>query len=220
MPDEVKSDEVQEVEQDEPFFRILVRCLVTAIAACLVLVGIGIKVVSFQKSPWYLAIGSISFYVMMLVLFIFRHPIKESSMKPLHWFFALSGTLLPLAITIQSHRPPFLTWISLPIEIAGMCFSLIAIYTLGRSFGIIAANREVKTHGVYKIIRHPLYLGEGLWLFALVLQNISLFNMALFMVQSACQAIRILEEEQLLQKDDTYNTYKQTVPWRIIPGIF
>jgi len=184
------------------------------------MIGIAIKIIAFRKSPWFLAIGSISFYLMMLFLFIFRHPIKESSLKPSHWIFALSGTILPLAITIESHRPPFLTWISLPIELMGMIFSLIAIYTLGRSFGIIAANREVKTNGVYHIIRHPLYLGEALWLFALVLQNISLFNVVLFIVQSSCQVRRILEEEQLLQKDNAYLQYMQTVPWRVIPRIF
>lgn len=207
-------------EQQEPLLKVLIRSTVSALAACLVLLGIVIKIMSFSKMPFYLAIGCISFYIMMFFLLIFRHSTKEASVKPLHWFFAISGTVLPLAIMTSTHRLQWLTWLSLPIELLGIIFSLIAIYTLGRSFGIIAANREIKTSGVYKIIRHPLYAGESLWFLSLVLQHISVFNVALYLVQSACQIRRLLEEETLLQKDEKYAQYMKEVPWRVIPGIF
>lgn len=209
-----------ESEQREPLLKVLIRSLVSALAACLVLIGIFIKIQTFAHTQWYLAVSGISFYGLMFLLFIFRHSTKEASTKPLHWLFAISGTLLPLAAMPSPHHPQWLNWLSVPFVLAGSSLSLIAIYTLGKSFGIIAANREIKTSGVYKFIRHPLYAGEGLWFFALVLQNFSLVNLLLFAIQSTCQICRILEEESLLQKDESYSQYMQEVPWRVLPGIF
>lgn len=209
-----------ENEQQAPFKQRLIRHLVSAIAACLVLLAIYSKVLAFKKGIHLPAVGAILLYILMFFLFIFRYPTQEASVKPKHWVFAVSGTLLPMLLTLDKGTPPLMHWISIPIELIGIVLSVIALYTLGRSFGIVAAKREIKTHGVYKAIRHPLYAGESLWFLALVLQNLSIFNIILFVVQSACQIKRILEEEALLQKDETYAAYIKEVPWRIMPGAF
>jgi protein-S-isoprenylcysteine O-methyltransferase Ste14 len=209
-----------ENEQQAPFKQRFVRQLVSALAACLVLLAIYSKVLAFKKGFWLPSVGAILLYILMFFLFVFRYPTQEASVKPKSWIFAVSGTLLPMLLTLDKGTPAFMHWISIPIELAGIVLSVIALYTLGRSFGIVAAKREIKTHGVYQAIRHPLYAGESLWFLSLVLQNLSVFNLTLFAVQSACQVRRILEEEALLQKDETYAQYLQEVPWRIIPGIF
>lgn len=201
------------------------RCLrlfVTVIAACLTLLGLISKILIFQQGHWLHAGGAIIFYLLMFFLFIFRYSTQESSAKGIHWLFALSGTLLPLALKMEKtdQLRHTLTWVSIPIEVLGMVLSIIAIYTLGRSFGIIAAKRQIKTNGIYKIIRHPLYAGEALWFFAIVLQNLSVFNILLFGLQALCQLKRIVEEEAVLKTDASYRTYSQEVPWRLIPGLF
>lgn len=199
-----------------------IRLTVTALAACLALLGLITKIISFMHGQWLHATGAIILYLLMFFLFIFRHSIKESCAKPLHWLFAVSGTLLPMALHLESSHGwrQALNWISLPIELVGMALSVVALYTLGRSFGIIAAKREIKTNGLYKMIRHPLYAGEGLWFFALVIQNLSVFNLVLFAIQMACQVRRIIEEESILKTDAGYAEYTQEVPWRLIPGVF
>jgi protein-S-isoprenylcysteine O-methyltransferase Ste14 len=210
-----------ENEKQDPFLKRLIRHIVTAIATCLAILGLMSKVMLFMKGgAWFQTGGAIVLYLLMIFLFIFRNATQEASVKPSHWVFAISGTLLPVILSITKGTPAFLTGISIPIEGLGLTFSVIALYTLGRSFGIVAAKREIKTQGVYKIIRHPLYAGETLWFLALVLQNISLFNIMLYLVQSACQVKRILEEEALLQKDDVYAQYMKEVPWWILPGVF
>jgi protein-S-isoprenylcysteine O-methyltransferase Ste14 len=195
--------------------------VVTALAASCILFLLVLKMVAFQKGQWFHAAGAIIFYVLMFFSFIFRYGNTESSaQKPKHWLFAISGTLLPLALTLHAPGLPWLLWLSLPLELLGMGLAIISLYTLGRSFGVIAANRAIKTHGVYRVIRHPLYTGEALWLFALVLQNLSWFNLAMLVVQLACQCVRLLEEEDLLKNDPTYARYMDEVSWRVIPGVF
>ena len=42
---------------------------------------------------------------------------------------------------------------------AGACMVIAAKMTLGRSFGIVPANRGIVATGPYSIIRHPIYAG-------------------------------------------------------------
>jgi protein-S-isoprenylcysteine O-methyltransferase Ste14 len=197
-----------------------VDLIISSLAAFLVLIGLSTKVISILNGHWLSGSGAALFYLLMFVLFIFRRPSHESLENPAHYFFALAGTLLPLALQLTPSNPGLWTQISLPIEAIGISISLFAIATLGRGFGIIAANRQIQTRGLYRFIRHPLYTGEALWLAALVLQNLSILNGLLFVVQSACQIKRIWDEEALLQRDPDYATYMTQVRYRIIPGIF
>ena len=198
----------------------LLRHVISALAACMVLFGIYCKYLAFKKEFGFAAIGAILLYVLMFFLFVFRHTSTEATVKPSHCFIAVGGTLLPLLLEVEPTHVVWLQWISIPIEVVGILLSVTALYTLGRSFGIIAAKRKVKTHGVYQKIRHPLYAGESVWFLAVLLQNLSPFNLIVFAVQSACQVQRILEEETLLKSDESYALYMQQVPWRVVPGIF
>ena len=49
--------------------------------------------------------------------------------------------------------------ISLALIVTGSAVSLAAKAFLGRSFGMVAANRGVKDSGIYRFVRHPMYLG-------------------------------------------------------------
>ncbi len=198
----------------------LVRHIISALAASLVLLAIYLKYMALRNGFVFAVFGAMLLYILMFFLFIFRHASITANVKPSHCFIAMSGTLLPLLMEIEPTRLDWLNWISLPIELVGIVLSVIAMYTLGRSFGIFAAKRAIKTNGVYRMIRHPLYAGESLWVFAFILQNLSLYNVLLFAVQSACQVHRILQEEALLQADEQYTLYAETVPWRLIPGLF
>lgn len=197
-----------------------IKNLISALAALFVLVALSAKIMALQKGLWFQNIGGIIFYLMMFFLFIFRYKTKAESSKLTHWLFALSGTLLPLALQINIKYSDVLNWLSLPMEILGMVLAIISMYTLGMSFGVIAAKREIKTSGVYKLIRHPLYAGEALWFLAMVIQNLSFFNILLFILQCFCQTKRMLEEESLLQEEEPYRLYVKKVPWRVVPALF
>jgi protein-S-isoprenylcysteine O-methyltransferase Ste14 len=45
------------------------------------------------------------------------------------------------------------------VILSGLLSQISAKLVLWRSFGIVAAVREVKVAGPYRVVRHPMYLG-------------------------------------------------------------
>lgn len=45
------------------------------------------------------------------------------------------------------------------LSIAGFLLSTLALFDLGKSFGVSPANRGVVRSGVYSYLRHPMYVG-------------------------------------------------------------
>jgi protein-S-isoprenylcysteine O-methyltransferase Ste14 len=74
--------------------------------------------------------------------------------------------------------------------------------------------------GPYAVIRHPLYLGEGVALVGLTLQFLSLSALLILMLQCACQVVRMNNEEQvLLRTFPQYGTYMIRTA-RLIPHVY
>ena len=102
----------------------------------------------------------------------------------------------------------------------GAAFALFTLAWLGRSFSIMAEARGVVTSGPYAVVRHPLYLAEGIANFGACLQFAFLPALALFAVQSVFQVRRMLNEEAVLrQVFPDYGAYMQRTA-RLIPGIW
>lgn len=91
---------------------------------------------------------------------------------------------------------------------------------LNTSFGFISANRGIKTNGLYRFIRHPIYLGYFFAIGAYILQNITPLNIAIYILWGLFQTLRIVSEEDFLRHDITYTRYKQKTRWRLIPFIW
>lgn len=106
------------------------------------------------------------------------------------------------------------------IQLAGLLLALAGLGALGRSFGVVAANRGVKTNGVYRFVRHPLYASYLLVDVGYVLANPSGRNLSLACLATGFQLLRIREEERLLTGDDSYRRYCRDVRYRLVPGLF
>jgi protein-S-isoprenylcysteine O-methyltransferase Ste14 len=166
-------------------------------------------------------LGLALFYTVLFTLLLIRKPTQQEHGSSAHTLIAVAGTFLPFALgkgTVS--LPQWLLVGSYGLEAVGMVGSIVAISVLGRGFGIFAANRVIKTHGLYRWVRHPLYAGEALWFLSIVIQHLSPWNVGLFAVQMACQVLRMRTEEALLGQDPTYAAYLTQVRYRLIPGIF
>jgi protein-S-isoprenylcysteine O-methyltransferase Ste14 len=153
-------------------------------------------------------------------LILTRRPASALSDKTVDWLLALVGTILPLlAVPVASGAlvPPALSG---GIMLIGLYVQISAKLILGRSFGLIAANRGIKVAGPYRIVRHPIYAGYSLIHVGFLLGFPSLWNVVLYSTELTIQMARVLREELLLNQDRGYRDYAARVRYRLIPMIF
>jgi isoprenylcysteine carboxyl methyltransferase (ICMT) family protein len=108
----------------------------------------------------------------------------------------------------------------LGMQLFGTLLAIISLACLGRSFGLLAANRGVRTAGAYSIVRHPAYASYMIVQLGYVLENLSLWNLTVFSVVLVAQMIRIHQEEATLITDPSYGSYCLHVRYRLVPGIY
>jgi len=145
-----------------------------------------------------------------------RPPVELSTFGPA-WLFGYVGTFSPLLL---SPSPSVDTNLGPVVQVAGVILIGLAIGSLGRSFGIVAANRGVVISGMYRWIRHPMYMAYFVNIAGFMINNISLNNVAIVFVLVFAQLARIQYEEKLLRKDPVYAQYAERVRWRLIPYIY
>lgn len=140
------------------------------------------------------------------------------AIEPFPIAVAFLGSCLALLVAPQGIRlvPDS---VSLALIVGGATVSLAAKLFLGRSFGIVPANRGVKETGVYRLIRHPMYAGYMLNHLGFLLVFFSGFNAAIYAAAWTALWLRAVEEEKFLGRDPTYRAYAEKVRYRLIPGI-
>jgi len=152
------------------------------------------------------------------LMFVIRRPAHDVSISRLAWIAAPIGTFaMLLARPAEGGLSPLLCE---AVQLVGVGFALVSLSALGRSFGLVAANRGVKTRGPYGLVRHPAYAGYLISYIGYVAENPSLRNMGLVLLGTAFQVVRIREEEQLLSRDSSYASYRRRVRYRVIPLVY
>ena len=106
------------------------------------------------------------------------------------------------------------------LTLIGSAASVFVLTQLGRSFSVMAEARRLVTSGVYRFVRHPLYLAEELAVIGIFMQFASVWTALLFAMQIAFQLRRMHNEEAVLSEIfPEYATYKANTA-RLIPGIY
>jgi protein-S-isoprenylcysteine O-methyltransferase Ste14 len=106
------------------------------------------------------------------------------------------------------------------VQAGGMALAFAAALTLRRSFGVIPANRGVKIHGAYRLVRHPIYAGYILSFCAYVAGNPSLWNVVVLVITVSLCLARIQREERHLSTDPAYRVYCAATRWKLLPFMF
>jgi len=102
----------------------------------------------------------------------------------------------------------------------GLIVVVVGKMTLGRSFGLVPANRGVVVAGPYAFVRHPIYCGYLVTHAAFLLAHPRFWNVVLVVVSDAALIVRALVEERVLDHDASYRAYCQRVGWHFVPGLF
>ena len=182
------------------------------------LVLLSVQKWQLQNEP--VSLGILVYNTLLLFMFLTRRESKQTSGKMLDWLIpigtvAASMLLRPVATAFHAFA---LT--GAIIQTIGICAVVLALGSLGRSFGVIPANRNVKISGAYSFVRHPLYAAEILFYTGFIIGHPSMRNFVLFLVIVLGQMWRAVSEEHLLLNDKKYKDYFSSVQYRFIPGIF
>jgi hypothetical protein len=106
------------------------------------------------------------------------------------------------------------------VSACGLLVVILGKLSLGRSFGLMPANRGIVSTGFYRVVRHPIYLGYLITHFAFVAANPTLWNLAVLVTSDIALMARAVCEERTLARDEAYRNYQQLVRWRVVPGVF
>jgi protein-S-isoprenylcysteine O-methyltransferase Ste14 len=152
-------------------------------------------------------------------LIIFREPIlKKTSLNSI----LISLPSLICGGLLFKLSNPLLLWNTYTeiLFIFGGMFTLTSFLFLGKSFAIFPGTRTIVSNGLFRLIRHPAYLGESMMMTSCLLEAENIISLIPFVIFTPGLIIRIREEERILSKNIIYNRYKEQVRWRLIPYLW
>lgn len=158
------------------------------------------------------------FEAVVLVLFLIRRKASQTSFTWRVWATAIAGTFGPFLLRPDEGSADVL--IGTTLQVAGVVLQLAAVFSLGRSLGVLPALRRIKTGGLYRLVRHPLYLAYFVAQIGYLINNPTGWNVAVVALATACQVGRIINEENFLLADAEYAVYVDRVRWRALPGLW
>lgn len=155
------------------------------------------------------------FFGLVALLCLTRKPPQGNRAGLIPLIIALSGTFIiavPAMQPVTTDDPVALIAADL-LVVSGLIFTLYAVGSLGACFGIAPEARGLVTSGAYRIVRHPVYLGEFIAALGVFLPVLSPLTTVIFIVFCGLQLLRIRLEEGVLRISfPEYDAYRQRVP--------
>jgi len=156
-----------------------------------------------------------------VLLIVLRRPSATLSRHPLDWALSFGAVSAPLLLTTPAAAGTLVpAALAAALMLAGLLLQIAGKLTLWRSFGLVPANRGVKTRGPYRVLRHPIYAGYTLTHVGFLLGFPSLPNALLYAAVLAVEVARLMREEAILKRDPHYRAYAARVRYRLLPGVF
>ena len=106
------------------------------------------------------------------------------------------------------------------ISAVGLGLVVIGKMALGRSFGLVPANRGIVVRGPYTVVRHPIYTGYLITHIGFFMADPTGWNAAVILIADTALILRALMEEKVLSADAEYQNYCRRVGWHLVPGVF
>ncbi len=152
-------------------------------------------------------------------VFLARRSPRTVSRRPLDWIAAYAGWFTSFLVRPNGYHPAWGLAVGLWVQVAGLVLWAWAFGILGRSYGIVAADRGLAMSGPYSFVRHPLYTAYLVGGSGYLIQSLSPWNAAVDVVTVAWQLVRIRAEERHLE-GPSYAAYRAHVRWRLCPGLW
>lgn len=154
------------------------------------------------------------------VLFATRHEARASTRRPLEvlvTFASLNYFIAYDPVPISSADFAFLGGV---VTSMGASLALVSNHCLGRSFAVLPSLRTIRTTGMYRLVRHPIYLSYMIMEAGILLRHPRAYNVVVAAAGVILMLWRIRFEERILKQDEAYFRYMTTVPYRLIPHVY
>lgn len=198
------------------------------------LLRIGANVVGAVGAAWFAVagyrfyqqsrslIGAVFFAVQLwiVIAYLLRRPARRVSQRASDWLLAFGGTFGGVLFRPDGLHTHVGVVVGLGLQVAGLAVCAAAFIALGRSFGFAPADRGVRRHGPYAIVRHPIYASYVLLQLGYLSQSLSIRNALVMTFVCGCNIGRIRAEERFLAAGTEYVRYQAAVRWRLVPGIW
>ena len=158
--------------------------------------------------------------LVVVAMAVARRRPNDVSYRVADWGFAILGSLAVLLLRPGGDAVLGLTPLWVSIQLAGAAGAIVCLTRLGRSFGMVAANRGVQHAGPYRVVRHPLYASYFVAMTGYLLAAPTWWNLGVCVVAVGAQLRRIVAEETVLARNEAYRSYMSDVRWRLVPGVF
>jgi protein-S-isoprenylcysteine O-methyltransferase Ste14 len=158
--------------------------------------------------------------LLVAVFMMFRRRTLEVDRSPITLALTFASVVGPPLLRTSELGSPVPDAVTMSLSAIGLIIVILGKLALGRSFGIVPANRGVVTAGPYALVRHPIYAGYLITHVAFVAAHPLLRNVLIIAIADAALVGRALKEEQTLQKDERYQSYCRRVAWHLVPRVF
>ena len=169
--------------------------------------------------------ASISFAALIAIVYIIRRPPLNGrhdlpavvvAMYASFVLLALNPFLKFMAIELE-RLPDWALIVSNVLVAFGTAFSVYALMYLRLNFSILPEARGITTSGPYRLVRHPVYLGEILGATGLAISLPSLLTVLVLVSFVGAQLLRTVMEERVLSSTlEGYAEYAARTP-RLFP---
>jgi protein-S-isoprenylcysteine O-methyltransferase Ste14 len=157
---------------------------------------------------------------LVIVLTVIRRPahfVDRSIRAAIATAISVVGPPLLLPSSVGGLAPDVATAVASAV---GLSLVVVGKLTLGRSFGLVPANRGVVIGGPYALVRHPIYSGYLITHLAFLIAHPRWWNVFVLVTADTALVVRALIEERVLNHDAEYQAYCQRVGWHLVPGVF
>ena len=204
---------------------------------CLVLVWALFVLVSYTKLAALDARSPVNFWALfslqaansglLVVFFALRRRSTELGADVLSVFLAHAGTWVPLLPMLQTYWKEPSYWIPPEWVMKGGIWALVAscavtslnFISLGRSWGVIPANRGVRSGGMYRLVRHPIYANYILFYWVFLVISVHWTTIVVAITLPVLLFLRAKREERVLRKDPGYVAYADRTRYMFFPGL-
>ncbi|MEB4210266.1 isoprenylcysteine carboxylmethyltransferase family protein [Mycobacterium sp. 94-17] len=141
-------------------------------------------------------------------------------------FLCLFATMVFSALDHRFGWSPVPAWLSVLGDVAvaaGLGLAMLVNIQNGYAAATVTVEpgQTVVTGGLYKIVRHPMYVGNVIMMIGIPLALGSYLGLLFVIPGTVALALRILDEEKLLVRElPGYREYAQHVRYRLVPSLW